>query len=170
MTQKKSNKVLYLFLVFVLIGIPVLNYLTLKVCNTSLSPDTMLFYSANDLKELASIYGAKGAQFYLLSRVTFDLAFPFVYMALLFQLLNSLSFKNIVPMLKKVVIAVVFFDFLENINVSIVLMMMPNTPQFMFYFALVSSWSKWILLFFVVFVIILLIIYRRIKYANSHPI
>lgn len=170
MNRSKQNKVFYLFLLFALIGIPLLNYLTQKICQTSLSPDTMLFYSVTDLKDVATIYGTSGAYFYLFSRLTFDLAFPFVYMATLFQILNLLPFKTMVSVLKKFVVAVVLFDLLENFNVSVVLFTMPNTKDFWLYFALISSWSKWILLFYVMIMMISLDIYRRIKHVKSNPV
>lgn len=164
--DQQSKKIIKFFVIFFFIIAPIFTYLTYIVTGTTLSPDTVFFYSVNDLKDIANVYGSYGAILYLFSRLTFDLMFPFVYFSFLWMLTRKLSLDSFKPWIKKVLILGVIFDFLENIMVSIVLLGHPFGGDTWYVVASISSMTKWILLFIVVFLILSTYLIRRMKYGK----
>jgi len=155
-----------MFVVFIVIIIPIFNYLTNYFVGTTISPDTSLFYSIADLKQIADIYGSNGAIFYLFSRLTFDFMFPFVYFAFLWMITKKIALDKMKPFIKKMLIIVLVFDFLENIFVSIVLLGHPYTGDFIYGLALISSTGKWILLFASILTILTSFLIRRLLHGK----
>lgn len=82
------------------------------------SPDTTLFYTADDLVGWAEAYGQAGRAAYVRARLTFDVVWPLVYTFFLTTALSWLMPRafagrmwaraNLVP------VAGMLFDFLEN--------------------------------------------------------
>lgn len=164
--DQQAKKIIKLFVIFFFIIAPIFTYLTYVVTGTTLSPDTTLFYSVNELKDIATIYGSNGAIFYLFSRLTFDLMFPFVYFAFLWMLTRKLSIDALKPWIKKILILGVAFDFLENISVSIVLLSHPLASDTLYIIAMITSMTKWIFLGVSVLIILLTYLIRRMKYGK----
>ena len=123
-----------------------------EVSNGLSAPDTMIFYTADWLYELANQLGEAGRRYYIISRLRFDIAWPLVFtlfffisMALLFKTSSKKRFLLILPILG------LLFDFLENVLVSIVFMCYPNQTM-LAHLAGVFTFLKW------VFIVVTLII------------
>lgn len=113
------------------------------------SPDTSLYYTPDDLYNMAESYGETGRQAYIRARFTFDLIFPFVYGFFLTALIswignrliqqtNRLRLINLFPSFGMI------FDFLENISTSIVMTQYPSRATVTAYLATVFTFVKWI--------------------------
>ncbi len=156
MMSKQTRKINYIFIFFVLCILPLLSYLTKVVVGTTLSPDTMFFYSPADLVELASIYGTGGGIFYMFTRLTFDLIWPVVYLSFILTQIKTLKSSSIVSKsLRYLLIAAVLFDISENLFCSIVLLSTPLSPNIFVYIAVIASGLKWITLGIVIIGLIL---------------
>lgn len=115
------------------------------------SPDTSLYYSAEELFQFAEAYGADGRTEYNRARFTFDLVFPLVYLAFLttsiswiFRKLNvhdqKYAWLNLVPF------AAVIFDFLENISAALVMARYPQPIWLIDHLAGIFTLFKWVFL------------------------
>lgn len=138
-------------IVFVLFGALVLPREAARAEQTSGgagSPDTNLLYSAQDLYDLAEIYGPDGRSAYVRARFTFDVAFPLVYGFFLVTAISWLGARvlpeksswrlaNLVPVLG------VLFDFLENSFASILMIRYPAATPFAANLAPWLSLTKW---------------------------
>jgi hypothetical protein len=114
------------------------------------SPDTSLFYTAEDLYRFAEAYGSEGRTAYIRARFTFDLIWPFVYVAFLLTSISwllakadlqrgSWKYLNLVPVMG------MLFDFLENISASVVLGRYPKTTVLLDHLAGFFTLIKWVL-------------------------
>lgn len=121
------------FISFMVIVLPRVSETTKEITNTSISPDTSFFYTAEDLYQMAGLYGEEGRNYYIRSRVTFDIIWPLVYLfflvsalTLVFKYLdisNKINHLNLLPFFG------VLFDFLENTGASIIMYRYPlRTP------------------------------------------
>jgi len=113
------------------------------------SPDTSLYYSADELYQFAEAYGAQGRSDYVRARVTFDVVFPIMYLAFLTTTISWATQKsgmngrfwqhlNLVPVFG------LFFDYLENGATSIVMMRYPETTPLLPTLAGIFTCIKWI--------------------------
>ncbi len=116
---------------------------------TGRSPDTSLFYTPDELYEMAEAYGQEGRRAYIRARFTFDLIFPLVY---LFFLVTAVSWvygkafaaasvwrwANLFPVLGAL------FDYLENTSASIVMARYPQPTPVVDTLAPVFTFVKWI--------------------------
>lgn len=119
-----------LFVLFSALTLPGQSRIAQSYSQGSGSPDTSLFYSAEDLYTMAGLYGEQGRQAYLHARWTFDLAFPIVYT---FFFIASISWllTRITPsgsnwrLLNILPVAGFVFDLLENTATSLVMARYP---------------------------------------------
>ncbi len=113
------------------------------------SPDLSIYYTSQDLYRMADAYGHIGRQIYVKTRFTFDLIWPLIYMLFLctgISWLYSRGFDqgtfwqqaNIMP------IWAMFFDFLENIATSLVMIRYPSPTAVLDMLAPVFTLVKWI--------------------------
>lgn len=134
------------------------------------SPDTSLFYTAQQLYRFADEYGPEGRVAYIHARWTFDVVFPLVYGFFLMVTISwiyrglNLSGKfwlrlNLVP-----VIAVIF-DFMENASTSIVIGRYPKPTAVVDTLAGVLTTIKWI---FVSGSFLILLLGMMIKIFQRH--
>jgi hypothetical protein len=118
------------FVLFSVLTLPGQSRIAQTYSQGSGSPDTSLFYNAEDLYSMAGLYGAQGREVYLKARWTFDLAFPVVYsfffIAAISWLLNRITppgsrwrLLNLVP------VAAFVLDLLENTATSLVMARFP---------------------------------------------
>lgn len=135
------------------------------------SPDTNLFYTADDLYQLAEAYGPEGRSAYVRARYTFDLAFPLVYGFFLVTAISwfaarvvakssKLRSVNLVPMFA------VLFDFLENLSTSVVMLRYPVKTDAVAFLAPVLSLVKWIFVYgsFVLLGLIIVVwLFKRVR-------
>lgn len=155
---KKSNRLTLvissvLFMAFMIWVLPAVSATTKEITGSDLSPDTLFFYRPDRLYEIAQIYGEEGRAYYIRTRFTFDIIWPFVYgfflvtfLSLVFKKLSNhwSKFKssafNILPLLA------VFFDFLENMSAAYVMSIYPQT-SFLAYVSPCFTMVKWLLIY-----------------------
>lgn len=119
------------FLLFSSLALPAQSALAEKSSAGAGSPDTSLFYSGEQLYQLAGAYGEEGRQAYLYARWTFDVAFPLIYTFFLVTTV-SWSLNKVLPLasnwrlLNLVPLAAMLLDFLENTATSLVMFRYPT--------------------------------------------
>ncbi len=111
-------------------------------------PDTSLFYSAEDLYNMAEVYGESGRVEFVHARFTFDLAFPAVYG---FFLVTAISWifkqfvgeKSLWRLVNYFPVFAVIFDLLENISTSMVMQAYPVQSPIAVSLAPIFTPIKW---------------------------
>jgi len=134
-------------------------------------PDTKLFYTRNELYQIAESYSLVGRSYYIQRRFTFDIMWPLSYMSFIFtscgyllrklKLEETLLFKSL-----NLILLGVLFDFLENIFVSIVMALYPVKALGIDVMAGVFTLFKWIFIIFsfVGFIVLIaLFIFKKIR-------
>jgi hypothetical protein len=112
------------------------------------TPDLSLYYSADDLYQLAQDYGEEGREAYIRARFTFDLVWPLVYtffLATTISWVYSRAFPpeswwqraNLAPVLGMI------FDYLENLSTSLVMFRYPEQTPGVDSLATVFTTLKW---------------------------
>lgn len=140
---------LALFVIYLFLVLPSEAERSKEVIGDLPSPDTSFYYSKADLYQMAEDYGQTGRYYYVDSRITFDILWPFVYT---FFLINAISWvlnKTILDeskfrLLNLVPLAGILFDFLENISNMIVMFKYPIRIDFLASIAGVITSIKWI--------------------------
>ena len=140
---------LVIFLLFAALVLPRQAARAEEETGTGRSPDTSLFYTPEELYQMAEAYGPEGRSYYIRARFTFDLVFPLVY---LFFLATSISWiyghlfvpdalwrwANLVPVLGAL------FDLLENSTASFVMARFPDRTPVIDTLAPLFTFVKWI--------------------------
>lgn len=114
-----------------------------------LIPDLHLFYSANDLYQMAEALGQQGRAAHIRGRLTFDLIWPIIYAVFLVSALSWLArrgFPQDSPwqMANLAPLAAVLCDYLENGTTSLVMARYPAPTLVVAELAGVFTLSKWI--------------------------
>lgn len=113
------------------------------------SPDLSIYYSADDLYNMAEAYGGEGRVDYIRIRFTFDLIWPVVYTFFLVTT-SSWIFQKILPTdnpLRLANLLAVFGmlgDYLENISTSIIMWRFPLTTPVIDWLAGIFTALKWL--------------------------
>lgn len=163
---------LFTVLMFVVVVVPLENFRLAQNAGTSIQPDTVVFYGPDALQDIVRMYEDAGRTYYVRSRLTFDLFWPFVY---LFALVSALSLLfRTSPDLRRHVhllpFVAVLFDFLENTFVSALMLSYPKTNLFIAWLASFSSAMKWLFvmmsLVFIVYGITLKVISQSKKISS----
>jgi hypothetical protein len=113
------------------------------------SPDTSFIYSANDLYQMADVYGVEGRAAYIRVRFSFDLVFPLLFTSFLVTAISwvyahtfppesAWRRANLVPLLG------MGFDYLENLSASLVMLRYPQQTVVVDWLAPVFTLVKWI--------------------------
>ena len=140
-----------------------------------ITPDTSFFYRANDLITMAEVYGENGRAQYGISRLRFDVLFPFLYAAAL-SLSMSWFLKRLMTKERKWCFFNLFpivgaiFDLLENLSATIVFSMYPDTPGWLLWITSGFSLCKWIVLgisFLILFDLVVLFFVQKLKGISS---
>jgi hypothetical protein len=113
------------------------------------SPDLSLYYSADDLYQMAAAYGPEGRKAYVRARFTFDLVWPLVYTVFLATAISWVMARALPPAsrwqvanLAPLVGAV--FDVLENASTSVVMLRYPDPTAGVDLLAPVFTLLKWV--------------------------
>lgn len=176
---KKSNKRILMistiiFIFFMAVVLPKVSVYTEEQSGTSSSPDTSLFYTSDDLYEMAGIYGESGRDTYILLRVSFDVIWPLVYLlffvALTGVLINNLKLIEKFKYLILLPFISVIFDFLENISSVIVMYRYPSETVFFANLAPIMTLLKWITLGLSFVSIVILGVIYLIRIINERRI
>lgn len=112
------------------------------------SPDTSLFYTAEELYQFAETYGEEGRTAYIQARYTFDVIWPLVYVIFLATAISWVykqadSRQKIFQRLNLVPIFGMLFDFCENISTSIVMARYPHTTAVLEHLSGIFTMVKW---------------------------
>ena len=140
---------LIVFLIFSVVVLPGQSAVAAAYGGGSGSPDLSLFYSSNDLYQMAEQYGSAGRDAYVRARFSFDLVFPIIYTLFLVTAISWIL-GTITPeasswrMLNLAPILGMLFDFLENITASIVMSRYPALSTISANLAPVFTFLKWV--------------------------
>ena len=115
------------------------------------SPDLSIYYSADNLYQMAGAYGEEGRVDYIQARFTFDLIWPLVYT---FFLVTTVSwiYQRIFPagsawrVINLLPVWGMLGDYLENISTSIVMWRYPLTTPVVGWLAGLFTAGKWLLI------------------------
>jgi hypothetical protein len=140
---------LLIFLVFTAMVLPGQSAKMDSYSGSAGSPDLSLYYSANDLYQMADTYGAEGRSAYIHARFTFDLAFPIIYLFFLstgiswvnrrvFEPESRWQLTNLLPF------GALLFDLLENASAALVIGRYPETTPVVPYLAGFFTTLKWV--------------------------
>jgi|ADurb_H2B_02_Slu_FD_contig_61_956876_length_786_multi_5_in_0_out_0_1 hypothetical protein len=159
------------FIGFSALTLPGQNAIVAEYSQGSGSPDTSLFYSAEQLYHMADVYGQEGRTAYLNARWTFDVAFPLIYTFFLVSaiswLLNqSLPVGSRWRLVNLVPLAAMGLDFLENTAASVVMARYPLHCPLAEWLAPVFTLLKWLLVggsLVILLAAIFLVLLRRIR-------
>jgi len=115
------------------------------------SPDSSIFYTADQLAAFAEAYGPQGREAYIQARWTFDVAWPLVYTLFLTTSISWLLKKsgNHTSRLALINLLPVFgmaLDFMENTAASIVMARFPRNTPILAHLSGVFTAFKWILI------------------------
>ena len=141
----------FVFAAFIAFVLP--NQLTINGSEgeTIRPPDLSVWYSADTLYETAQAYGPDGRAAYVRTRVTFDVAWPIVYVSFLATALSLVARRlgshaavwnraNLVPMIAGL------FDLLENVCTAVVMARYPLRTPGLDVLAPVMTLAKWVTL------------------------
>ncbi|MEW9501119.1 hypothetical protein [Jeotgalibacillus marinus] len=156
---------LAIFTIFITIILPSEAETLAAKTSSNRSPDTTLFYSAEELYDIAEEYGDEGRAAYVHSRYTFDVVWPLAFtffltagMSFFFRPLTFSKWKliNLLP------IVGMLFDFLENTAASIVMLRFPSTTHVIALFTPFFTLQKWLFIFASFTLLFVALIYRVI--------
>jgi hypothetical protein len=141
--------ILIIFLLFVVLVLPKQSSQAELASAGAGSPDLSLYYSADELYELADGYGEAGRLAYVRARFTFDLIWPLLYMAFLCTAISWVLQRAFVPesilqQTNLLPILAALFDYLENISTSLVMLRFPDLTPILDVLAGVFTSLKWI--------------------------
>ncbi|MBN2405487.1 MAG: hypothetical protein JXE06_07900 [Coriobacteriia bacterium] len=120
-----------LFALFIVVVLPAQAEVSEQELSGLGSPDTSLFYSADDIYDWAEAYGVDGRDAYVRARWTFDLAWPVAYGLFLVTAIGWTG-KFVYPvgsrgrLLNLVPLVAVLLDYTENVLTSMVILAYPR--------------------------------------------
>ncbi len=113
------------------------------------TPDGSFIYSASDLYDMASAYGATGRQYYIRSRFTFDIVWPLAYGWFLWAGIAYFGRAITHSRLRYVVVLpliAVLLDFMENTSASIVMAFYPDRLPVLSQLVPLFTFGKWVVI------------------------
>lgn len=140
---------LALFVLFLWQVLPAESARADEVLGSAPSPDTSFYYTKSELYQIAEEYGREGRFFYIDSRITFDIIWPFIYTIFLINGISWIANKTIlegsrVRLLNLVPLGGLLFDFLENISNMVVMFRYPNPTDILASLAGIFTALKWV--------------------------
>ncbi len=140
---------LALFVLFLWQILPAESTRSNEVLGSAPSPDTSFYYTKNELYQIAEEYGREGRLFYIDSRITFDIIWPFIYTIFLINAISWIANKTIlegsrVRLVNLVPLGGILFDFLENISNMVVMFRYPNPTDILASLAGIFTVLKWV--------------------------
>jgi hypothetical protein len=135
------------------------------------TPDLSIFYSPDELYQMAEAYGPEGRAAFIHARWTFDVAWPLVYtfflvtsiswlMSRVFPAESRWQFANLAPVLAA------SLDFLENASNSLVMARYPLPTPVVAALAPFFTLFKWLVVgvsFFLLLAGLMVAIWKRLK-------
>jgi hypothetical protein len=110
--------------------------------------DLLFSYTPETIQSMLNSYGNEGISFYKNFTITIDLFYPIIYSLFLALLIAWLFKKSISTESKMHYLSIVplfswIFDWLENINILIMLYIYPNIPHFVVNISSICTSIKW---------------------------
>ena len=166
---------LIIFLLFTALVLPAQSAQADATSGGAATPDLSLFYTPNELYQMAESYGPDGRAAYIHVRWTFDVAWPLVYTFFLvtsiswlfgkgFPVQSRWQFANLLPVLAALL------DFLENASTSLVMARYPLSTPVVVRLAPFFTFFKWIFVsvsFLVLVAGLAIAVWRGVKRDNA---
>lgn len=144
---------LAIFLVFTAVVLPYQASKTEAYAGEVGSVDLKLFYTPDEVYQIAEAYGEDGRSLYVKARLTFDVIWPFVYAFFLSTAISYIvqrvldedswwQFSNLVPLCG------LLFDYMENISITVVMLKYPIRLTWLAGMTAIFTGLKWILISF----------------------
>ncbi len=138
-----------IFLVFTALVLPQQSAMVDLYSGGAGTPDTSIYYTADDLYQMARAYGEVGREAYIRARFTFDVLWPILYTFFLTTSISWLYAKfvsthrwyrraNLIPLAGAV------FDYMENISASLVMWRYPERTVLVDVLAPIFTLLKWV--------------------------
>lgn len=139
---------LVVFMVFTAVVLPWQSAKSEEFSRDAGGIDTSFFYTPEKLYQTVEAYGEEGRQEYIKARWTFDLAWPLVYTFFLatataYVFRRSYGTESRTRWLNLVPVAGMAFDYLENLAVTIVMILFPNKFIWLGWVASAFTLVKW---------------------------
>lgn len=138
-----------IFVVFMVVVLPAQAAESAAISGVDATPDTMIFYTAGELYDLAEAMGETGRSHYIRSRFTFDVIWPVVYVTFFATTIGWLAQCGFAPasrwqMANLLPFVAVIFDALENLSASLALARYPAPTPIVAELAGVFTLLKWV--------------------------
>lgn len=137
------------FVLFMSVVLPAQAAESAAVSGIDATPDTMIYYTPDDLYELAGAMGKAGRSYYIRSRFSFDVIWPVVYVAFFVTAIGWLTQRSFAPTSRwqstnLLPFVAVIFDGLENLSASLVMVRYPAPTPIVAEAAGVFTLLKWV--------------------------
>ncbi len=150
----------------IIILLPLMANAFKAVIDQDITPDKSFGYSLDDLAKIKQLYGRAGANTYFITRLTYDLIWPIVYLFFLINtfafLLNGLTGKA-VKVIKLLPFIAVGFDLMENVLCSVYFF---YGQKLIGQLAVLSSQIKWYSLILIALLFVLFAIFKIYRYCR----
>jgi len=124
-------------------------------------PDTYLHYTANDFYTLMGKYSQEEIGIYIRGILLLDFIYPVFYSLFLALFIFSLSHKTLLSLLP---FGVLIFDYLENLSVLTLILLMPSQYNMLAAFAGYFTLTKWFLASLCLIIVLVLIVRYLVKF------
>jgi len=167
-----------LFMSFILYFLPNHQVESAIFMNDAGTLDLRFFSTPDKIYQIAEAYGEEGREKYILSKLTIDLAWPFVF-TLLYLVFINLSLGYVYGVrgagLSVFALTTLVLDYLENILAAVVMFVYPSMFDFLTWVLSFTTCFKWISMGLVSIIfcygllaLLICFTYRRIKkYKNA---
>jgi len=118
-------------------------------------PDTSLHYTANDFYALMGKYSQEEIGIYVRGILLLDFIYPLFYSLFFALFIFRLSHKTLLSLLP---FGVLIFDYLENLSVLTLIMLMPSRYNILATFAGYFTLTKWVLASLCLIIVLALIV------------
>ena len=134
------------------------------------SIDLSFFYSADDIFNMAEVYGEEGREEYILARSTFDAIFPLIFGAFLVTSISFLTGKQFEQDSKWLILNIfpvigVIFDYLENSFAILIMEAYPDKLNLLASITPFMTMFKWVFVggsFIVLFALIIRLFIKKL--------
>ena len=163
-----------ILLIFVFFIVPDMAQIMDAISSGLGSPDRLFYYDAEKLLDFAKEYGNDGRHAYVKTRITHDIAWSLVYagfFCVVISYANTISLPrdsrfqqlNLIPLVP------LFFDTLENLIISIVMLSFPKAWPLLNRLAGITTAAKWCMVILSIFACICAIGYMLLKRMKKIP-
>lgn len=129
-------------------------------------PDTHFYYTPKDFYALMGKFSRENIDIYIKSILLLDFIYPVFYSLFLAFFIFSLSQKTLLSLLP---FGILIFDYLENLSVLTLIMLMPSQYNILATFSGYSTMIKWILTGICLIIIFVYIVFyfTKIKFGQN---